>query len=419
MKKYIYLFVFFILIGSSMAQWKQIETIPSKDVSCLFTNNNNIYAGANFEVYISTNNGKDWHASSKIDEQTGIDFVSAVISYKNKIFAGTYNFGVYLSEDNGESWTQINQGLFGAGGKTIIDLVVRGDSVYAGTSGAGIFVMDLNNPFGWIHYSNGLFFEISYNIYSLKLIDNVIYAGAGGNGTFYKNDGSSSLWKEVKFGELEAQPLIMCDIIKFNSEFFVSATYGIYKSKDGVNWNYTNPGVGFIWSSNFAVYGQKIYVHLSKGSGRTYLFESADFGESWNFLEQLDGNEIYNMTVLDNKIFAGRFYGLWFLDLNMTDVNDGIIPEGFILHQNYPNPFNPTTSIEYRVGSIEKVTLKIYDVLGRETTTLVDEVKTPGIYKVTFNSSHSGLSRGMASGVYFYRLSAGNFTETKKLILVK
>jgi len=85
----------------------------------------------------------------------------------------------------------------------------------------------------------------------------------------------------------------------------------------------------------------------------------------------------------------------------------------FSLHQNYPNPFNPTTSIKYQVSSMETIRLKVFDVLGREVTTLVNEVKLPGIYEIQFNGTK------LASGVYFYRLTAGNFVQTKKMLLLK
>jgi len=413
MKKYICLFVLFLFLNDVSAQWIQIENIPSKEAPSIFVDENNVYVGTNNVVYFSNDYGKNWQSSSIIDEENDVDFISTIAVYKGKIYTGTYNFGVYVSNNNGITWNQINNGLFGAGGLTIIDLIIRGDSIYAGTAGAGIFVMDLNNSNGWAHYSNGLFFEISYNINSLKLIDNIIYAGAGGNGTFYKNDGTSSIWQEVKFGDLQSQPLIMYDIIKLNSEFIISATYGLYKSKNGINWNYYNPGIGFSWNSNFAVHGHKIFVHLSKGGGRTFLFESTDYGESWNFLEQQDGNEIYYMTVVDNKLLAGKFFGLWYLDLNTTGVNDDIISDGFVLHQNYPNPFNPATKISYSIPQGGFVSLKIYDILGKEIYTLVNSEMKAGSHQIEFNGSN------LASGVYYYQLRSGNFSETKKLMLLK
>lgn len=92
---------------------------------------------------------------------------------------------------------------------------------------------------------------------------------------------------------------------------------------------------------------------------------------------------------------------------------DGEIPTKFELFQNYPNPFNPTTIISYNVPKREKVVIKIYDMLGNEISTLVNEIKTAGSYNVTFNNSN------LASGVYLYRMQSGSFTETKKLLLLK
>jgi hypothetical protein len=90
-----------------------------------------------------------------------------------------------------------------------------------------------------------------------------------------------------------------------------------------------------------------------------------------------------------------------------------ILPTEFSLSQNYPDPFNPSTSIEYRVGSMEYVILKIFDVLGNEVATLVNEEKPTGRYDVEWNASN------YPSGVYFYRLHAGTFIKTKKMLLLK
>ena len=93
--------------------------------------------------------------------------------------------------------------------------------------------------------------------------------------------------------------------------------------------------------------------------------------------------------------------------------NKIIIPTVYSLEQNYPNPFNPTTVICYQIASLGKVSLKVYDLLGREVATLVNDVKSAGTYTATFNATK------MASGIYFYRLQAGSFTQTKKLVLLK
>ncbi|RKY90817.1 MAG: hypothetical protein DRQ01_08620 [Ignavibacteriae bacterium] len=90
-----------------------------------------------------------------------------------------------------------------------------------------------------------------------------------------------------------------------------------------------------------------------------------------------------------------------------------IVPDEFQLFQNYPNPFNPTTSIQFTVGSWQNIILKIYDVLGNEVATLVKEEKPVGNYEVKFNAAK------LSSGIYFYQLRAGNYVETKKMLLLK
>jgi len=109
-----------------------------------------------------------------------------------------------------------------------------------------------------------------------------------------------------------------------------------------------------------------------------------------------------------------------------VDDKEGI-PDKYMLEQNYPNPFNPTTEIRFTIIDTRFTTLKVYDVLGQVVATLVNEVKQPGEYRVQWDASASG---GLPSDIYFYKLQvydsdasktrrAGNFVETKKLILMK
>lgn len=101
---------------------------------------------------------------------------------------------------------------------------------------------------------------------------------------------------------------------------------------------------------------------------------------------------------------------------------ENIEPEGFSLEQNYPNPFNPATTIKYSIPNVmtggalslqQNVKLTVYDVLGNEMATLVNELQSAGNYEVHFNGSD------LSSGVYYYRLIAGKFSETKKFVLLK
>jgi hypothetical protein len=100
---------------------------------------------------------------------------------------------------------------------------------------------------------------------------------------------------------------------------------------------------------------------------------------------------------------------------SVTGVEDEryIIPDEFVLYQSYPNPFNPSTTIKYSLPNSDIVSLKVFDILGREVAILLDEYKTAGTHTVEFNAS------GLASGVYFYQLRAQYFIETKKMVLMK
>ena len=105
---------------------------------------------------------------------------------------------------------------------------------------------------------------------------------------------------------------------------------------------------------------------------------------------------------------------------SISEVNESKVglPDQYELKQNFPNPFNPGTTIKYSVPKLSFVTLKIYDVLGNEVATFVNEEKPTGTYEIEFDS-HSGFVRNLPSGVYFYRIRAGSFIDTKKMILLK
>ncbi|MFO7523840.1 MAG: T9SS type A sorting domain-containing protein [Ignavibacteriaceae bacterium] len=109
---------------------------------------------------------------------------------------------------------------------------------------------------------------------------------------------------------------------------------------------------------------------------------------------------------------TGFYQCVWDFSVGVNEENYQIIEE-FILNQNYPNPFNPGTIISWQLPAGSWQTLKVFDVLGRELATLVDEYKEAGYHEVKFNSA------GLASGIYYYQLKAGSYVETKKMLLLK
>lgn len=126
---------------------------------------------------------------------------------------------------------------------------------------------------------------------------------------------------------------------------------------------------------------------------------------SYNDRGLATGSYSYRLKQVD---FNGNFE---YFNLN-NEVNIGT-PSAFALSQNYPNPFNPSTTINFDLPTDGKVSLKLYDMSGKEVATLVNEVRSAGYYSVNFNASQ------LTSGVYFYTISADNFTATKKMLLVK
>jgi len=109
--------------------------------------------------------------------------------------------------------------------------------------------------------------------------------------------------------------------------------------------------------------------------------------------------------------------GFWYQvsrELNVELEQDNLnVPKEFQLQQNYPNPFNPTTTIEFALPKQSSVTLKLFDILGREVATLVDAELESGVHKINFDG------QDLASGIYFYRIHAEGFLKTKKLMLLK
>jgi hypothetical protein len=121
-----------------------------------------------------------------------------------------------------------------------------------------------------------------------------------------------------------------------------------------------------------------------------------------------------NGFTVDQVVSPAFAVGNWdTVATGVTTPPDQGIPRRFALEQNYPNPFNPTTAISYQLPAFSRVVLKVYNVLGREVATLVNEKEEAGKHSVTWNAS------SIPSGVYFYRLQAGAYSETKKLVLLK
>jgi hypothetical protein len=140
-------------------------------------------------------------------------------------------------------------------------------------------------------------------------------------------------------------------------------------------------------------------------------------GFSWNNDENL--LVIYSPRV--NNLYYQEFYSRWRGAhggvIGIQKINSEI-PSDFSLSQNYPNPFNPSTNIKYQIAYKSYVILKVYDILGREIATLVNEEQKAGTYETQFSINQFSNNQ-IPSGVYFYKLFTDGFTETKKMLLIK
>jgi photosystem II stability/assembly factor-like uncharacterized protein len=273
-------------------------------------------------------------------------------------------------------------------------------------------------------------------------------------------------WTPLLSGSVPLNSVIFTDVntgyIAGNSGYVMKSTNG------GLNWTVQNSNVSYyLYSIHFPASGASLTGYtVGMGTPSPPILKSTDAGITWSiqsvplgdaltsvfFSDALNGwaggymgtimhtsnggiTWPYQTSGTGNSIrsvyFVNSMTGWAVGDLGtiLKTGNGGVssintisntIPEKYSLFQNYPNPFNPTTIIRLQIadfrsqiGKANKTVLKVYDILGKEVQTLVDEVLQPGTYKVKFDGS------SLPSGIYFYRLSAGEYMETKKFILMK
>ena len=167
--------------------------------------------------------------------------------------------------------------------------------------------------------------------------------------------------------------------------------------------------------SSFAVSGTNLFV----GTWFSGVFLSTNNGVTWTAVNTgLTDSSVYALAVSGTNLFAGPYGGgLWRRPLSEMTTSvpqtPRTIPVVFDLQQNYPNPFNPSTTIRYALPQRSHVILTIFNTLGQQVATLVNESGDAGYHDVRFDGS------GLASGIYFYRLHAGDYVATKRLVLVR
>ena len=158
---------------------------------------------------------------------------------------------------------------------------------------------------------------------------------------------------------------------------------------------------------------------IATTNSQSTIHKSTDGGVTWsNIGDPINAGDLRSIAVTPRETIVA-LVGNELYTNDTTFVTTGIIgknekrPLSFLLNQNYPNPFNPSTTINYRIAKAGKIVLKIYDLLGKEVNTLVDENKPSGSYSVAFNASN------LPSGIYIYALRSDGFASNNKMILLK
>ena len=400
MKKIFILITLFLIVSFANAQWVQMSNGmgTNKNVWSLATSGDNIFAGTNSGVYISTNNGVNWSLTS-LNNQSG----NVLLINGNNIYTGTYN-GVFNSTNNGQNWEQI-----GLENRSIWALTIHGNNIFAGTDfGHGVY-RSTNNGLSWTQTSLG---DINF-ISSLVMSGNNVFAGDWASNSVFLSSDTGNTWTQISLGGTPTE-VVLCLAVKGNFMFAGVDNGGVFRSSNsGFNWAQTSLSMGGVTS--FAI--KDNYIFASDFLfGEVYL--SSNNGTSWELKNQGLSSQIdvWSLTTTSQYVFAGTDSSVWrrsFTEIIGIQKISELVPSTFSLHQNYPNPFNPNTNIRFDLPKSGSVKLVVFDALGREVVTLVNEKLPPGAYEVDWNGSN------YPSGVYFYTLRAGDSKETKKMLLVK
>ncbi|MCS7053839.1 MAG: choice-of-anchor A family protein [Ignavibacterium sp.] len=383
--------------------WQLFNSQPFNHIVLSITNdlNGNLIVGTvGGNILRTTDNGSTWN---QINNSMTVGFIWSLVVKNNKIFAATEQ-GVFVSNDNGATWTMTS-----LSGKDVRALAKSNDgSLYAGTWGFGVY-KSMDNGLTWSAVNNGL---TNLAVHALT-VDSYgsVYAGTFGEGIFKSLNGGSS-WTKLNVGYNFIWSLAIT-----STNRIVAGTYGsgvIYSTDLGQTWiqNNNNLPSTYIYSISVDA-NDNVYVSTWGGG----VFVLANNAPGWSPMG-LSGFGVSSLFVTSSSslVYAGTSNGYIYVTegySGVTNVNDNTIPTEFELFQNYPNPFNPTTTIKFNLPVAEKVTLKIYNTLGEEVRTLIDEFVEAGSHKIVFDAT------GLSSGIYIYRIQTQTHTISKKLVLLK
>jgi len=371
-----------------------------------------LFAASDAGIYRSTNRGDSWMAASTglPADIFGNRYVYQLVIETNGAMLAASWAGVYVSRNGGQNWTSSNNGFYTVNPSIRCMSADSSGNLVAAVSGDLFKSTDLGST--WYHVLHdpfGAFATVAVSPWGSLFAANF-------SGYNYRSIDRGEHWNRIPYDSLPRS--VSCFLFTNDGRVLAGTQYnGVSVSSDsGKSWKgFTNsglpdsPSISSLWYWRDGYYYVVIYL---KG-----VYRLSSTGVTW--LAENSGLTNYNVRCLGSDpqgyFYVGGDNGGVFRTVNaVTEVVHTIgVPRSFRLSQNYPNPFNPSTTIEFALPHSGLATLKIFNLLGEEVTTLVNEMLPAGTYRIGWNANSS------PSGVYFYQLQAGDFTETKKLILLK
>ena len=393
----------FILSNNCIySQWNMSVNLNGGQVNHLLNTGQYIFAAASANgIYRSDDNGATW-----IQKNSGLEnflLVQTMSAWNNYVYAGTSGGGFFYSTNFGDLWIQSNQGL---GQLNIKALMSDSTGVYAGLIFAGIY-RSTNSGLNWSRFALGegdLLYSFSFRSVNFYI---------GLEGGIYRSTNSGVNWSGFISGltNLSVRSVIQSD----DKAYCGTSGGGVYYSDfGGSQWHPMNSGLPDPEVRNLYLFGTNLFAAI-EGKGVYFYNQTA---ESWTGINQgLTDTNISAMAVKDNYIYAGSSAGkIWKRPLSeiITGINQNVSEVNeFRLYQNFPNPFNPVTGISFYIPERNFVTLKVIDITGREVSEIHSGVLPEGKHIKYWNGENH------SSGIYYYTLQSGSFSQTRKLVLIK
>ncbi|MGH7598976.1 MAG: T9SS type A sorting domain-containing protein [bacterium] len=385
--------------------WEPVKGPLVGPVTAIVIDRNDvIFAGTLSGIGRSTDNGDSWSI-----DLPGIPVGALAINNAGHIFAGTFGQGVFRSTDHGDTLIAVNNGLTN---NFIFALTITSaQHIFAGTFDGGVF-RSLDNGDTWEPVNDGL----TETFVAALAINSAGHLFAATDSGVFRSVDNGDSWKFSNAGLPEA--LVYSLAVNAADHLFAgTGDNGVFRSTDnGNSWDDLN--IGFdIKTVRTLVINSAGHLFAGVAGFVGGVFRSLNNGDTWEPINA--GWDPAPVLALrfdsQNRIWAGTDVGVFRSVGSTTTVDEdpGIMPPSFVLAQNYPNPFNPSTTIAFDLAQLAPVKLRVFDATGREVAVLADQVFQAGAHKIVFTPN------GLANGVYFYRIEAGGFAQTKKLTLLK